>query len=377
MSSNKVIFGRKQLASLKKILKDYSSQKIFLVTGNKSYDYINLSFNFESIIKDFDTTRYHGFDVNPKLEEVIKGINIFKEFKPDIVVCIGGGSVIDIAKLINALGSQNNDDYVKIIKENKLKTNGLPLIAIPTTSGTGSESTHFAVVYIDGVKFSLSHASILPTVAIVDPELSFNTSSYLAACTGMDALSQAVESYWSNGATKESLIYASEAISLINKSFVKSIKLKDLDAICDMSKASNLAGQAINISKTTAPHAISYGITATFSIPHGHAVALTLGRFFEINSDSQNKFSRETSNIKDHLLKMNNLFKLFNASSGKECYEKWKLLMKDIGLEISFSALGANDNKAISNIIDNINLERLSNNPMIVSRDDLKSLFIT
>ena len=74
---------------------------------------------------------------------------------------------------------------------------------------------------------------------------------------------------------------------------------------------------------------------------------------------------------------MNNLFKLFNASSGKECYEKWKLLMKDIGLEISFSALGANDNKAISNIIDNINLERLSNNPMIVSRDDLKSLFIT
>jgi alcohol dehydrogenase class IV len=375
MSSNEIIFGRKQLASLEKILKDYGSQKIFLVTGNKSFDYINSNFNFESIIQDFKTTRYHGFNANPKLEEVVEGINIFKEFKPDIVISIGGGSVIDMAKLINALGSQDTEDFIDIIKTNRIINNGLPLIAIPTTSGTGSESTHFAVVYVDGIKFSLAHPFILPTIAIVDPDLSLNMPKYLAACTGMDALSQAVESYWANGATDESLIYSSEAITLINKSFVKSINTNDIEAKIDMAKAANLAGRAINISKTTAPHAISYGITSTFSIPHGHAVALTLGRFFKINSDQKNKLSNNTLTMEEHILKMRNLFALFDTSSADECFDKWMALMKDISLESSFTALGIKDERKISNVINKINIERLNNNPMIVSKNDLQDLF--
>ena len=373
MLSENSIIDCGAINSVAEVLKSYSAKKIFLVTGDSSYK--KIASDFEPIISSFDTVRYFGFKPNPQLNDVIKGIYLFKQFQPDATVCIGGGSVLDMGKLINTLGVQFDSDYKNIIKNNEIKTKGPPLLAIPTTAGTGSESTHFSVVYVDNTKFSLAHPFMMPDKAIVDPELCFNMPKYLAASSGMDALCQSVESYWSNGATYESRGYALEAIKLIRDAIVNAISKNDKTSMIAMSKAANLAGKAINISKTTAPHAISYGITSCFSIPHGHAVSLTLGKFFEINSSKNNHLVDQKITLEDHQERMHNLFSLFGASTAKECHKKWLELMKNIGLESDFIKLGMSDSEKIKYIVDSVDLERLGNNPVHVSRKILQDLF--
>jgi alcohol dehydrogenase len=129
-----------------------------------------------------------------------------------------------------------------------------------------------------------------------------------------------------------------------------------------MSKASHLSGKAINITKTTAPHAISYPITTYFGLQHGHAVALTLGKFFIINSNVANIIDpRGAEYLKNT---MSELCKMFNVSSPVECKNKWYDLMRSIDLESSMKNIGIESKSQIDKIIRNINVQRLNNNPV-------------
>ena len=372
---NDQINGCGIIDSIESVIARYKAKRIFLVTGKSSYENLKRIDKFKKIIAKYKTLRFCDFDANPKLDHVLKGIKIFKAFSPDVIISIGGGSVIDMGKLINILSSQKIRDYKSIVIDNFIKDKGLPFIAIPTTAGTGSESTHFAVIYIQDKKYSLAHEFILPDVAIVDPQLTFNAPKYLAASSGMDALCQAIESYWSNGSNKQSLNYAKKAILTILDSFVPAIADRNHNAMIAMANAANLAGKAINISKTTAPHSLSYGITSNFMIPHGHAVALTLGEFFIINSDHKNKFLNKNISFQSHLERMEKLYQFFGVTSAIECRKKWYALMDNITLEYSFEKLGITDNNKIESIIDNINIERLNNNPVAVSKELLKDIF--
>jgi len=373
--SSVVKFGRQTVKSIGDTLHLLSASKVFLVTGNKSFSKSSKKIKFETFLSDFQYVRYHNFQINPQLDDVLKGIKLFKDFAPDVVVCVGGGSVLDMGKLVNILGSQENENYEAIISNNLISSKGLPLIAVPTTSGSGSESTHFAVVYVNGKKFSLAHPYILPSHSIIDPELCFDMPKYLAACSGMDALCQAIESFWSVGGTIESRGYALKAIHIIRNSIIPAVSKKDKLAMVEMSKAANLAGKAINISKTTAPHAISYAITKRFGIPHGHAVALTLGKFFVINTKNDNiAVQKEDNSIGLHR-RMQILFDCFDTSSAVECSRKWIMLMKSIGLETNFKKLGIVDEVDIKNVIENVNLERLSNHPIQISNTILREIF--
>ena len=121
-------------------------------TANKSYLKSDIQSLVNPIIKNYSIKRFYGFDNNPKLRDVKKGIELLKDFKPDMIISIGGGSVIDMGKLINILSQNTNSS--ELIKNNiKLKKSKLKMVAIPTTSGTGSESTSFAVVYINNKKY--------------------------------------------------------------------------------------------------------------------------------------------------------------------------------------------------------------------------------
>lgn len=342
---------------LRKFLEENKIRRIFLITGGKSYASSGAGLMFHKILSSYEVKKFSDFSANPKLEDVERGISIFRKKKYDIVVAIGGGSVIDMAKLINILSAQNGPpiDYVRSKKI--IRKLGKPLVAVPTTAGSGSEATHFAAVYAGGKKYSVAHNAILPTLAIIEPALTMNMPARLAAASGMDALSQAIESYWCVNATDESKRLAGRAVRLILNNLVQSVKKPTLESRSAMALGSHLAGKAINITKTTAPHAISYFFTSNFGIPHGHAVALTLGKIFVYNSRAN----------KQTMAELMRLLEVINAPAASR---KITSIMKQIGLETRLNKFGVQKSD-IDLAVKSVNAERLRNNPRKMTEKDI------
>src|SRR3989344_1935280 len=273
----KKFIGPGCLANLKIILEDENPSSIFLVTGKKSYFESGAQEVLEHILHSYQVTYFSDFSVNPQLEDVIKGTSLFRKTNSDLVIAVGGGSVIDIAKSINFLAAQQGAPEDYITKKQTAQIKPKSFVAIPTTAGTGSEATHFAVVYIQKTKYSLAHEEwMLPDYVFLDPTLTYNLPRYITASTGIDVLCQAVESYWSTQSTEESKGYAREAIGMVLNNLVEAVNNPSLQSREAMLLAANLAGKAINISKTTACHSVSYPMTSYFGVSHGHACALTL-----------------------------------------------------------------------------------------------------
>lgn len=178
----------------------------------------------------------------------------------------------------------------------------------------------------------------MPEYAILDSQFVENNPKYLKACTAMDTFCHAIESYWAKKSTAISRSYAKEAMILCKNNIEKYVNSNDEVVANNMLKASNLAGKAINISRTTAAHALSYKITSEYGIPHGHAVSLTIVKLIEMNS-------KECQYAKD----------IYNIIGFKNSVEYFENLFKNIGLETSLEELGITD---IQTIVDSINIER-------------------
>ncbi|MCH5165432.1 MAG: iron-containing alcohol dehydrogenase [Clostridiales bacterium] len=295
----------------------------------------------DSFLKDgFSTYKtFCDFKPNPVYEDVMKGVKAFEGC--DSIVSVGGGSAIDVAKAIKyflCLDADGNFVY-KNIKH----------YSVPTTAGTGSESTRYAVIYKDGVKQTLTHDALFPDVAVLVPQLLESLPPYQKKCTLLDALCHAIESIWSVNATEDSRQYAREAIELI-KSNYKAYVSGEASVIPKMLKAANLAGRAINISQTTAAHAMSYKLTSLYKIPHGHAVALTLPYLWQllIEADCQ---SLQYENI--------------TVTEFNEIYN-------DLGLD---SALDISEEQ-MDILVSSVNLLRLGNFPLKLSKDDIRGLYM-
>ena len=324
---------RGAIKELSGVLKQEQAKKVLIFMGKKSYE--TIKHIVEPQLKGVKVTYYNDFSNNPKKEEIDFARGKLRG-KYDLIIAIGGGSVMDFAKAYRYYSGVNTK-----------------LIAVPTTCGTGAESTQFAVVYIDGVKTSIDEKSILPDYTIVDSQFCENNPKYLKACTAMDAYCQAIESYWAVKATEESREYAKQAIELCRDNIVKYVNGSDNDATDKMALASHLSGKAINISRTTASHAISYKITSDYGIPHGHAVALTIAKLFE-----KNVATGSFDELKE--LVTNEPIKYF------------KKLFEQIELEYDFAKLRITD---INSIVQNVNIERLSNNPVKLTKEDIKMFF--
>ena len=370
--------GKNSLKNIKKIISNLDAKKILLVTGKGSYKKSGSEEKLIQYLGDAVIKRFFDFEPNPNIKDVLVGINIISTFKPDLVIAVGGGSVIDIAKLINIFAvhvAKEKEIYEFVNESSSVKQAGLPLIAIPTTSGTGSEATHFAVVYIGNKKYSFAHKYVLPDFSIIDPSLSYSNPAYIKACSGFDALSQAIESFWAVGSTEESRSYSREAIKIILNSIEMAVLESDKKSMDRMSLAANLAGKAINISKTTAAHAVSYPITKFLGIPHGHAVALTLGSFFVINSHYSESQLNDSRGIQyfDNISK--ELLNLFDCSESEQVSQRLNQIMANIGLEANLKSIFSKKNIDYELIKKEINLERLNNNPVKVNSSQIENLF--
>lgn len=305
---------------------------------------------------------FSNFSQNPELTKIITGISTWEKFKPDLVIAIGGGTALDVAKSINILAIQEGDVQNIITNKKTLKNSDIPLVAIPTTAGSGSEATHFAVVYIDGEKYSLTHSSMLPSYVILDVSLLDGISSQQAAYSGIDALCQAIESMWAVNANEESKRYSSEAIILIRESILGAVKGGSSESKTKMMRAAYLAGKAINISKTTASHAMSYALTKKFGVVHGQAVSVTLPELFIYNSNVSNTDVNHPGGVNGVNEIITELCNLFEVDTPEEFTSVFHTLMQSISLSTQLRSLGIPE-ESIPDLANSVSIERASNNP--------------
>lgn len=362
------------------ILNEYLCQnkvkKIFLVSGKESYKLCGAKKILEPILKKYSVFNFTDFSPNPKLVDIKRGIKLFKKYNPDLVIAIGGGSAIDVAKSINILAVQAEDVREYILKKREIIKSGKKLVAIPTTAGTGSEATCFSVIYINKNKYSLKHQFILPTLSIVDSQFIFNLNRKITAETGADALAQAIESYWSINSTIKSKKYASDAIKIILKNLSKVVNNPDNKSRLEMSRAANFSGRAINITETTACHAISYPITSYFNVAHGQAVVITLGSLLNYNNlvSKADVLDKRGVHYVNGVIK--DIIKLLNVSNCQDAQEKIENILKDVGLATKFHELdiSVKDLKII--LKNSFNPERMKNNPRLVTKKELWKILL-
>lgn len=360
---------------LSEILDQLNTEKIFLVSGKSSFQKSGASQLIGKLLKNYKVVHFDSFKTNPNLTDVKAGIDKYKQTECNTIVSVGGGSVIDMAKLINYFQSIPN--YQTLTEQTIYNTNFKPLkhICIPTTAGSGSEATQFAVMYIDKKKYSIENKKLAPDFVLIDPNLLKSQSNYQVSVSGIDAFSQAIESYWSVNSTEQSRAYASQAIGLIWNNLEMAVSFNET-AMCNMAEASNLAGKAINITRTTAPHAISYGFTANFGIPHGHATAITLPFFLKYNFEVSTNNLNEPRGIDFVIARINEIVALLGAKNIDDAYFRITQFIQRLHLPISMLDLNITKEDVVF-VLGQINLQRLNNNPRHLIIDDLKTYFFS
>ncbi len=369
LRENKTFLGENSVKNLHKILKMQKVKKAIIFTGKNSFENIKKIISNE--LKEIETIFYNNFSPNPKAEEIEKAIKILPN-NYDIILAIGGGSVIDFAKIFK-LCSDNKINIRNYIKTKIETTKKHKLIAIPTTAGTGAEATKFAVVYVDGEKNSIETQDILPDFAIIDSNFILNIPRAIKASCALDAFCQGLEAFWSINSTKESDEFAQKSIELCNKNLLNYVNLNDKEAAKNMALASNLAGKAINIAKTTAAHALSYTITSIYGIPHGAAVCLSIAKLAQANYEAKPENvtdKRGAIYLKNKMQKLAQILEISTEDFSKHLVS----IIEKAGLEYKISNLGIEN---VSKITDNVNANRLKNNPVKFSQQELNQLFFT
>ena len=334
----KIIKGQGTIMQAGELLAENGYATIFLITGR----HYQLTDEFENL-KDGVVDHYVKSGPNVEETQVEIAYQHFLKEPSAAIVAIGGGSVMDLAKAIIYKQVQGNQE--------------IPFfLAAPTTAGSGSEATQFAVIYKDKKKLSLEHTALLPQIVILDHGLLNSLSPYQSAVSGMDVLCQSIEALWNKNVTEDARQYATESIKLWNESFLPGVKKTNPAAVEKMLMASHLAGKAISITRSTGPHAMSYYLTSHHGVPHGHAVALFLPLFFIYNQPSPEICST------------------IGAENPDEAKEIVQQIMKQAGLAITLAELGIDKTEIADRLVDEVNEDRFSNNPVAFNRAGLIEL---
>jgi len=232
---------------------------------------------------------------NPDLDGLDKLIREYRFFNPELILAMGGGSVMDTAKVLSLFLNQGGDyplnDHFRQGTPIR-NVSAIGLLLVPTTSGTGAEVTPFATVWDDRhkKKYSLDHPAAFARTALLDSELTLGLSRQNTLYTGLDALSHALESLWNRHAGPVSRLYAQSALQRIVHSLPRVLENgDDLECRTSMQEAALFAGMAISSTRTAIAHAISYPLTLHFAVPHGLAAAFTLSAILRLCTRKQLK----------------------------------------------------------------------------------------
>lgn len=352
---------------IRALLEQLSVKNILLVCGKSFYN-LPICSLIENLQRDrsINITYYEDFSSNPKYEEVVQGVKVYCENGCDFILAVGGGSAIDVAKCIKLFATLKKDeDYL----EQEIIENDIPLFAVPTTAGTGSEATQFAVIYVKGDKYSIEHESALPQYVLLYPDNLITLPDYQKKVTVCDALSHAVESYWSLHSSVKSRKLSEAALCLMLDHMEEYLEGNG-DVCREMMCASNLAGQAINITRTTAAHAMCYKLATLYHIPHGHAVMMCLPEVWEYMETKMDACIDERG--QKYLCEiLDSLAGCLRQKTQKAAIQFLKDVRSKLGLKLAKRV----EEVPISMMVESVNLKRLQNFPIALTKEDLYRIY--
>ena len=343
-----------------------NTRKILLVCDT-SISFLKLNHYFETLEEKIGTkvVRFSDFSPNPLYESVVKGVELFNEETCDLIVAVGGGSAMDVAKCIKLYA--NMDPSCNYL-EQEIIPNSIRILAVPTTAGTGSEATRYAVIYYKGEKQSVADYSCIPDTVLMDASVFKTLPLYQKKATMLDAFCHAIEAYWSVNATAESQAYSKEAIQLILAN--RKLYLENDNAGNEnMLQAANIAGKAINITQTTAGHAMCYKLTSLYGIAHGHAAALCVVKLWPFMLQNIEKCidPRGEEYLQDVF---NEIAEAMGCDDSWEAAESFNQIVAELELEIP----KAKEEDYLL-LKTSVNPVRLKNNPIRLAEEDIEELY--
>ena len=407
-------------------LKQMNIHSLFIVCGNSIKN-----FSIDSHLADLclnnhlKIVKFSDFSPNPKYEDIIKGISLFKVSECDAIMAVGGGSAIDVAKCIKAFYKAPLEKLpdVKCVQEgnktaiicrtdssdavtyesgsNKhanvdfnslIIANELPFIAMPTTAGSGSEGTHFAVMYFRQKKYSIANGTLVPHAVLFCPSVLASLPLKQKISTFLDAMTHSIEAYWSVNATPESRAYSTEAITTLlkyRKAYLASEtssrnsqeynnddilgNSSEENCYSEMLRAAYTAGKAINISKTTAGHAMSYKLTSTFGIPHGLAVAMCLKYVWKETIEKALK--SDNTDLIETLTSLSSIFTGEINNTNDSNITSGLSVFNQILNNLVTDKFKKNNSYSIEELTASVNVERLKNHPVSFTTEEIFKIY--
>lgn len=350
-------------------LTEITNMNLVLILSDSSV----IRWNFFDLIKTIKSNNnliwIDKVNANPTQEDILSACGIIGMEKVDLIIAIGGGSAIDLAKGISAFYEYGHSQYTIDTITSKLRDKSyiskgelIDILAVPTTAGTGSELTEWATIWDinRNEKFSIDHKKLKPKKAFIVPELTFTLSRKLTLSTGLDALSHAMEAYWSRHTNPLVQDLAYRSIQLIVDNMIKVLdephNIYGRECMC---RASVLAALAFSHTRTTACHSISYPMTILYGVPHGLAVAMTLN---EVANKNKGMFPNDQA-----------LFDIFQRFGD---IQSWldKASEDIVNLRLSGFGISIQD---IDKIVDKaFTAGRMDNNPNKLSKEDVREILI-
>ena len=358
----KIKFGKNKIEELNDSLKSFGAKRIMLIVDQGIIE-AGLIDKIEKILKksDLDYFIFDQVKPDPTIEIVNSGVRFLLNNNINALVAVGGGSPIDTAKAIRA-------SFSKRELAEKITADKLPLITIPTTSGSGSEVTKAIVIKDENTKkkFAVANENLAPDISIVDPVMTKTLPPYLTAVGGMDALSHCIESYTSHEAVLPFEMIATKGIEMVKKYLRPAVgNGNNMEARAGMSLASLFGGISLSNCGLGLVHAISHPLGGQFNIPHGLANSMILPYVMEFN-------------IIANPAKYANIARLFgvnidNMTEMEAAYKAVKeveKIKKDIGLDYSLDDFGVDKFEFIAELALKEKL-MLKSNPRSIGKEDI------
>lgn len=340
---------------------------VLVVTDSKLCE-LGLAGKLEEALPRCETIVYSGVQANPLVGQVNEAAHIAQERDVAAIYGIGGGSSLDTAKAAAALASSDGERIEPyLFGEKALGPRRIPLAAVPTTAGTGSEVTPISVLTDPArdIKRPLVHESLFPDMAIVDPNLTHGLPAPLTASTGLDALSHALEALWSTGSNPISdslgLDAAARILASLERAFLDG---DDKEARREMSLASMLAGIAFGQTKTAGVHAVSFPLTHHHGVSHGTACAMVLAPFLRLNMAA-----------KSVERKLDVLAVSLGLHTARDVTEKVEALVQSVGVPLSLGDVGIGKRDWPRIVEESLSHPNMGNNPVPVHEDTLEKMF--